>query len=217
MTCKKEGLFDRHHIIPKYMGGSNDFTNIVVVSRTCHTMFHYCNWCLWKNREDYIAYKGLSSQISKEDIIKETSRLAGKKCYEKKVGMFTQTEEEKRLSSSKGGKKVGKYMSQSMWINNGIQNKRVLRSNGIPDGWYKGKVKKEKKTKYNKTREEYIKSFDEQVKNRLDYLKNVDLSEWGIKTKIAKDWGISRTQLNRFLEKHYYSREPLDNPPPTVL
>lgn len=189
------------------MGGSNAFSNIVVVSRTCHTMFHYCNWCLWKNTEDYIAYRGLSSQISQEDIIKETLQLAGKKCYEKKVGLFSQTKEEKRLSSSKGGKKAGKYMSQSIWINNGLQNKRILRYNGVPDGWCRGKVKKEKKRKYDKTRKEYIRSFDQQTKNRLEYLKNIDLSEWGIKTKISKDWGISRTQVNRFLKKHYYSKE----------
>jgi hypothetical protein len=114
MSCKKEGLFDKHHIIPRYMGGSDDFDNLVTFSRTCHTMFHYSNWRLWNNKEDYIAYRGLASQILKEEIIKQTSSIGGKKCYENWIGLFSLTEEEKKKASSKGGKNAGKYMSQSI-------------------------------------------------------------------------------------------------------
>lgn len=203
MSCKKEGLFDKHHIIPKYKGGIDDFSNIVTISRTCHTMFHYCNWRLWNNKEDYIAYRGLASQISKEEIIKQTSSIGGKKCYENGIGLFSLTEEEKKKASSKGGKKAGKYMSQSMWINNGIQNKRILKTDLLPDGWEKGKVKKKKRKKYGRSWDEYMKTFDEKNKYRLEYLNNVDLTKRGIKTKIANDWGVSRAQVNRFLEKHY--------------
>jgi hypothetical protein len=204
MSCKKEGLFDKHHIIPKYKGGIDDFRNNVTISRTCHTMFHYCNWRLWNNKEDYIAYRGLASQISKEEIIKQTSSIGGKKCYENGIGLFSLTEEEKKKASSKGGKKAGKYMSQSMWINNGEQNKRILKTDLILDGWIKGKVKKKKKKKCGRTWNEYMETFNERNEYRLEYLKNVDLTKRGIKTKIANDWGVSRPQVNRFLEKHYY-------------
>ena len=203
MSCKKEGLFDKHHIIPKYKGGIDDFSNIVTISRTCHTMFHYCNWRLWNNKEDYIAYRGLASQISKEEIIKQTSSIGGKKCYENGIGLFSLTEEEKKKASSKGGKKAGKYMSQSMWINDGIQNKRILKTDLLPNGWVKGKVKKKKRKRYGRSWDEYMKTFNERNKYRLEYLKNIDLTKRGIKTKIANDWGVSRAQVNRFLEKHY--------------
>ena len=203
MSCKKEGLFDKHHIIPKYKGGIDDFSNIVTNSRTCHTMFHYCNWRLWNNKEDYIAYRGLASQISKEEIIKQTSSIGGKKCYENGIGLFSLTEEEKKKASSKGGKKAGKYMSQSMWINDGIQNKRILKTDLLPNGWVKGKVKKKKRKRYGRSWDEYMKTFNERNKYRLEYLKNIDLTKRGIKTKIANDWGVSRAQVNRFLEKHY--------------
>jgi hypothetical protein len=202
MTCKKEGLFDKHHIIPKYMGGTDDFNNLVTVSRTCHTMFHYCNWRLWNNREDYVAYKGLSSQISKQEIIKETASISGRKSYENKTGLFSLTKEEKMKASSKGGKKAGKYMSQSMWINDGEKNKRILRVQSIPDGWIGGKVKKKKRKRYGRSWEEYMNTFSNQTEERLQYLKDIDLTKWGIKTKIANDWGISRSQVNRFLDKH---------------
>jgi len=203
MSCKKEGLFDKHHIVPRYMGGSDEFENMITISRTCHTMFHYCNWMLWNNKEDYIAYRGLASQISKEEIIKEISSMTGKRSYENKTGLFALSLEEKKKYSSIGGKKAGKYMSQSMWINNGMQNKRILKTDLLPDGWIKGKVKKKERKKYGKSWDEYIETFDEKNKYRLEYLKNVDLTQRGIKTKIANDWGVSRTQVNRFITKHY--------------
>ena len=204
MSCKKEGLFDKHHIIPRYMGGPDDFNNLVTISRTCHTMFHYCNWRLWTNKEDYIAYKGLSSQISKEEIIKQTASIAGKKSYENKTGLFALSIDERKKYSSIGGKKAGKYMSQSMWINNGIQNKRIPKTQLIPEGWVKGKVKKKPRKRYRRSWDEYMETFDERNKYRLEYLKNIDLTKRGTKTKIANDWGVSRAQVNRFLENHYY-------------
>ena len=203
MSCIKEGLFDKHHIVPKYKGGTDEFDNMVTISRTCHTMFHYCNWKLWENKEDYIAYRGLASQISKEEIIKEISSMTGKRSYENKTGLFALSVEEKKKYSSIGGKKAGKYMSQSMWINNGIQNKRILKTDLLSDGWIKGKVKKKERKKYGRSWDEYMKTFDERNEYRLEYLKNVDLTKRGIKTKIANDWGVSRAQVNRFLEKHY--------------
>jgi hypothetical protein len=203
MSCIKEGLFDKHHIVPKYKGGTDEFDNVITISRTCHTMFHYCNWKLWGNKEDYIAYRGLASQISKEEIIKEISSMTGKRSYENKTGLFALSIEEKKIASSKGGKKAGKYMSQSMWINDGIQNKRILKTEILPDGWVAGKVKKKKRKRYGRSWDEYMESFDERNKYRLEYLKNVDLTKRGTKTKIANDWGVSRAQVNRFLEKHY--------------
>jgi len=203
MSCIKDGLFDKHHIVPKYKGGTDEFDNMVIVSRTCHTMFHYCNWKLWGNKEDYIAYRGLASQISKEEIIKEISSMTGKRSYENKTGLFALSVEEKKKYSSIGGKKAGKYMSQSMWINNGTQNKRILKTDLLPDGWIKGKVKKKERKKYGRSWDEYMETFDERNKYRLEYLKNVDLTKRGTKTKIANDWGVSRAQVNRFLEKHY--------------
>ena len=186
------------------MGGTDNFENIVTVSRTCHTMFHYCNWRLWNNKQDYIAYKGLSSQITKQDIIKETASIAGKKSYENKTGLFSLSIEEKKKYSSIGGKKAGKYMSQSMWINNGEQNRRILKTETLPNGWVAGKIKKKKRKNYGRSWEEYMDTFKDEYQRRIEYLNGVDLTKWGIRTKIANDWGISRTQVNRFISKHYF-------------
>ena len=34
-------------------------------------MFHYCNWQLWDRWEDYYAWKSLSGEIGKEEIVAE--------------------------------------------------------------------------------------------------------------------------------------------------
>ena len=33
-----------HHIVPRHMGGTDDPANLVKISHTCHTMWHWCDW-----------------------------------------------------------------------------------------------------------------------------------------------------------------------------
>ena len=93
-----------------------------------------------------------------------------------------------------------------MWINNGIQNKRILKTGLLPNGWIKGKIKKKERKKYGRSWDEYMDTFKDEYKKRIEYLNKIDLTKWGIKTKIANDWGVSRTQVNRFISKHYLPR-----------
>ena len=74
----------KHHIIPRYMGGSNDISNIIEVSITQHAMWHFCNYQLFENWEDYLAYKALSGHIGKE----EANQYLIKKASEKGVKVF---------------------------------------------------------------------------------------------------------------------------------
>ena len=69
----------KHHLTPKYLGGSNELQNLVEVSPIQHAMFHYCNWRLWGNTEDKIAWRALAGYSSKEEIINQVISLAGKK------------------------------------------------------------------------------------------------------------------------------------------
>ena len=68
----------KHHILPKYKGGSNNPDNLVEVGVTQHAMFHYCNWQLWGNEKDWLAWKGLSAQIGQDEILRMKSSLGGK-------------------------------------------------------------------------------------------------------------------------------------------
>lgn len=69
----------KHHLTPKYLGGSNELRNLVEVYPIRHAMFHYCNWRLWGNTEDKIAWRALAGYSKKEEIIHQVISLAGKK------------------------------------------------------------------------------------------------------------------------------------------
>jgi hypothetical protein len=143
MNCKDNSLRDYHHIIPVHAGGRHIPNNLVEVGRTCHAMFHFCNWHRTGDKKDYVAWKGLAGQISKQEMIKTLSSEGGRKSFKEKSGMYGLSEEAKFLASSSGGKKAGDYMRNSTWINNGVINKRVLVDSEVPKGFVKGKVKKQ--------------------------------------------------------------------------
>ena len=78
MDCDKSPLMHKHHIIPRYMGGTDDVQNLVEISITQHAMFHYCNYQLWNNIEDYVAWRGLSHQVSEAEFLIEKFKIFGK-------------------------------------------------------------------------------------------------------------------------------------------
>ena len=100
----------KHHIVPRHKGGTNDPTNLVEVTVTQHAMFHYCEWKLYGNEYDKIAWKALSNQIT----LNEAQRLAhlqgcknGGKLLDKEfkiLGGKMQPKESKILGGKKGGK-----------------------------------------------------------------------------------------------------------------
>jgi hypothetical protein len=72
-------MFHTHHIIPKYKGGTDEKSNLVKVTVTQHAMFHYCNWKLWGNKEDWLAWRGLTGEIGKEEMVHKLRMIASEK------------------------------------------------------------------------------------------------------------------------------------------
>jgi general stress protein YciG len=107
--CRSDEHIHKHHIIPKYMGGLDTSENLVEVTVTQHAMFHFCNYQLWGNEEDRIAWRGLSGLITMDEIKLEAQILGGKKGGNKNkengTGIFKMTPEEKSAASKKGGNK----------------------------------------------------------------------------------------------------------------
>ena len=98
----------KHHIIPKYEGGTNLQENLVELSTTQHAMWHYAEWARKKNQRDYLAWKCLSGQIGKEEIQSIKSKIGYAKMKEltkddphpgTKLKGRKQTEEHKRNRS----------------------------------------------------------------------------------------------------------------------
>ena len=58
----------KHHIIPKHMGGSNDPSNIVLLTVEEHAEAHRLLFEKYGHWQDEVAWKGLSGQISGAEI-----------------------------------------------------------------------------------------------------------------------------------------------------
>ena len=71
------------------MGGTDIEENLVEVSVTQHAIFHFCNYQLWKNEEDKIAWKALSNQISYDEATLFAVKLGSLKGAEKIKLMHT--------------------------------------------------------------------------------------------------------------------------------
>jgi hypothetical protein len=110
--CRSDERTHKHHIIPKYMGGSNDPENLVEVTVTQHAMFHFCNYQLWGNEEDRIAWRALSGQITADEAALEAQSLGakkgGNKNKENKTGICGLSPEELSEAGKKGGQIGGK-------------------------------------------------------------------------------------------------------------
>jgi len=78
MTCQPNSpVKHKHHITPRYRGGSDDPSNLVEVSIVQHAMWHFCNYQLWGDDRDRLAFLALSGKVGREEIELERSRIGG--------------------------------------------------------------------------------------------------------------------------------------------
>lgn len=99
------------------MGGSNDSENLIELTIEEHAEAHRILYEKYGKTEDYLAWKGLSGQMGKEEILKEihinNGKNMGKYCYENKLGIFSMNSEEKKEACQKGGKTSGRLNTES--------------------------------------------------------------------------------------------------------
>jgi hypothetical protein len=159
----------KHHIVPLYRGGLDIKENLVEVSVTQHAMFHYCNWCLWKDDRDKLAWKGLTGEIGKEEIIRELRSIGGKKANrehiytEKHIALLKEVGKKyqriateaskspyairkKKETLAKINHQQGTKNSQygTMWITDGTKkgSYKIKRGDKIPAGYRPGRILK---------------------------------------------------------------------------
>lgn len=91
-------IYHKHHIIPKYMGGTDDPSNLVEVTVEQHALLHKQLWKDLGNWQDYIAWKCLDGRMGKEERIRLIQIHANK-------GRKASEETRQKLSESHKGKK----------------------------------------------------------------------------------------------------------------
>jgi len=95
------------------MGGTNDRENLIELTIEEHAEEHRILYEKYGKIEDYWAWKGLSGQIGKEELLREINKYHGKKVYDDKIGIFSMSKEERLPYLIKGGKTSGKKNAES--------------------------------------------------------------------------------------------------------
>jgi len=110
----------KHHIIPKHMGGTNDPENLISLTPAEHAQAHQELYEKYGKMEDYLAWKGLSGIVGREEIIRilmsENGKKVGSRMLTEKKGIFREgiLEEEKyKQGISMGGKIQGRKHAES--------------------------------------------------------------------------------------------------------
>jgi hypothetical protein len=144
------------------MGGTNDPENIIELTIEEHAKAHQLLWEEHGKREDWLAYQGLSKLIGREELLKEVLSMAGKKggsngkgvTGNRKNGAIANWEKNKDLilkTLHENGKKYGHLggpcKDKWIWINNGKEAKKVLKSDTIQIGWNRGRLPLSNETK----------------------------------------------------------------------
>lgn len=125
-----------HHIIPRHMGGTDDTSNLELLTVEEHAEAHRVLYETYGKHQDYIAWKGLSAQIGKDEIMKELKSLGGKlgseTCRKNKIGSFFDPELRSKVAM-KGAIVKGKN-KDAKWWSNGTDYKFCTEQ---PDGYEK--------------------------------------------------------------------------------
>lgn len=122
-------IYHKHHIIPKHKGGTDDSSNLVMLTIEEHAEAHRKLWEQDGDEYDRIAWLGLSGMIGKDEIVKKVLIENGKR----NVKAFTKDQQ------SRGGKTSSqKYPEKSslggkaLWSNDEMRKhlseKRVEQS-----------------------------------------------------------------------------------------
>lgn len=113
-------IYHKHHIIPKHLGGTDEESNLILVTIEEHAEIHRKMYEKHGRWQDYVAWKGLLKQLDKQEITK--------------------------IKLSESGKK-GAALSAKPWWTNGTKN---IRSNTYPgEGWRRGRLPLSAKHKEN--------------------------------------------------------------------
>lgn len=135
--AKHNGYIERHHIIPRSLGGQDKNDNLVDLTAREHFI---CHWLLTKMFPvDSAEYKKMclafGMMLWARSDSQQRNYTINSKTYERLRQQFSAF-----MSEFQSGKKHSHY--GTIWIYNpeAKRNKRINKTEAIPDGWVKGRV-----------------------------------------------------------------------------
>jgi hypothetical protein len=129
-----KGYTERHHILPRALGGSDDPTNLVVLSGREHWVAHLLLHKIHRKNQTLFACHMMAIRCEERGIpyIKNSRMYEAIRIeYAKRIGQYT----------SKCGELNSQYGTK--WICNIElkQNKKIKKDTAIPNGWILGRNK----------------------------------------------------------------------------
>jgi hypothetical protein len=105
----------KHHIIPKHMGGSDDPSNLVLLTVEEHAEAHRKLFEQYGRWQDQVAWKALSGMIGKEEIIHEIHKKMN-------LGRVHSAEVREKMAMAKRGRKISTQHAEA--LHNGRKNSK---------------------------------------------------------------------------------------------
>lgn len=148
-----EGYGEKHHIIPKCLGGTNDKDNLVKLSFREHFI---CHWLLCKmyptNQKIHHAFSSMirvsKTNAKRLQVLNSRHFDTVKRTFAPFAGKWNKG----RTAWNKGlsGQEHAKYypgekikipnMTGYKWINNNISQTKIPPGSEIPEGWKRGRL-----------------------------------------------------------------------------
>ncbi len=117
-------IYHKHHIIPKYMGGTDDESNLVRLTIAEHAQAHLDLYNKYHDVRDHVAYRMLLGQIDKAEALKIIQKLPKTKQHKKKIseavsgsknGMYGRKQSDKQKKAASDANKIPKpHVSENM-------------------------------------------------------------------------------------------------------
>lgn len=124
-----EGYIEHHHIVPRCMNGSNDKENIAILTPEEHFIAHVL---LVKM---YPKHAGLILGVFK--MCHSSWSTKGRK--RRKLYGWLKRRHAEYMKERMKGENNPNYGKHWIWIHKGNENRKIEKTNFIPDGWEKGR------------------------------------------------------------------------------
>lgn len=132
------GYSEKHHIIPRSLGGTNDARNLVLLTGREHYIAHLL--LARFNRCSQMSYALWMMQL-------KTSKNCDRPCIRNsRMYEWARKEFIKYISKNARTTSTGEQNSQygTYWITNGVDNLKISKNGSIPDQWHIGRTLKKK-------------------------------------------------------------------------
>ena len=195
------GYSEKHHILPKSLGGNDEEENLICLTAREHFI---CHWLLTKmQRLGSTEYYKMIKAFMMMSVSSDNQERYNSKIFEKYKIEFSKAQ--KLSQTGKGNSQHG-----SRWINNPElkQNKKLKMNENLEDGWFFGRVNFELLKKKNKEKiKKEEKKKKKELKNKKYYKSLYDLfldSEYSSLRKFAKnsDYEKSHVSLIKNFKKY---------------